>query len=168
MWEKVWGFFIFLNKMQNATCAIFIKQGFSAQNVHFHDIPLTMTWITSKHWKMVSLYMYFSCAGPIYFDCSWGFIRLSSRTRQVLQQKAVVKLASVGPHRDIKQAKWSDIIFPKGSWQLLCFKRMCPVWLAVSHIPPNTPSYRVTAHTTHCVTWEELVFQIHFHSKYVN
>lgn len=41
--------------------------------------------------------------------------------------------------------------FPKGPDSFWVFKRMCPVWLAVTHIPLPYGCYRVTPHTTCCV-----------------
>lgn len=69
-------------------------------------------------------------------------LRIRSRAGWSLQQKAAVKLASVGPNG----GQWAihgpselTSYFPKGPWQLLCFERMCPVWLALSHITPHIP-----------------------------
>lgn len=144
-------------------------------NVSFHNILLMLALFPSKHWdcysasptslemlttqilsaNMVSMYV-FSCAALVYCDCSWGWCHGTivsyqaqfegpgrSYTRKLLRgwpQLALTRTAS---------SKWSEVTsyFPKGPWQLLCFKRMCPVWLAVSHIPPDSPGYRVTEHT---------------------
>lgn len=77
--------------------------------------------------KMVSVYMYFSCAASIYLQLclmSWHYCVLLGLVwgpGRSLQQKAAVKLASVGPNGDGEQAKRSDIIFPKGSLTVVVF-----------------------------------------------
>lgn len=84
-----------------------------------HILPLTMACTASKHWEcyfleillsenMVSVYIFFffsPCAASIYFaaEADVMAIGLRSRAGRVLQQKAAVKLASIGPNGDSKQ-----------------------------------------------------------------